>query len=235
MLIYSARSAHTPYYTVLSESRCAVYRRCWKWCPRASIQAWTRLISFANTFCESVCEMFLMQFLLIKRAWSHDTLQILLLPREVDSASPTAQHYHLWPVRLYYIYPHYLIEGIIFGKFGWTQNVFLCFVQFLSETFLILRKIQRAVILNIHRYSFKSTRCSCQILIKLEVKASYSYRNDGQTERERDTNITKLIFVFRNFVNAGNKSLTSRTIHFRDQPLLCVCVLVNNRLWLEGV
>jgi hypothetical protein len=24
---------------------------CWKWCPRASVQAWTRLILFANTFC----------------------------------------------------------------------------------------------------------------------------------------------------------------------------------------
>jgi hypothetical protein len=37
-----------------------LYKRCWKWCPRASIQAWTRLILFANTFCisafgESLC------------------------------------------------------------------------------------------------------------------------------------------------------------------------------------
>jgi hypothetical protein len=29
------------------------YKTCWKWCPRASIQAWTRLILFANTFCRS--------------------------------------------------------------------------------------------------------------------------------------------------------------------------------------
>jgi hypothetical protein len=27
------------------------YKICWKWCPRAYIQAWTRLILFANTFC----------------------------------------------------------------------------------------------------------------------------------------------------------------------------------------
>jgi hypothetical protein len=26
------------------------YKSCWKWCPRASVQAWTRLILFANTF-----------------------------------------------------------------------------------------------------------------------------------------------------------------------------------------
>jgi hypothetical protein len=29
------------------------YTRCWKWCPRASIQSWTRLILFANSFCRS--------------------------------------------------------------------------------------------------------------------------------------------------------------------------------------
>jgi len=36
------------------------YKSCWKWCPRASIHAWTNLILFANTFCRSACEMFLM-------------------------------------------------------------------------------------------------------------------------------------------------------------------------------
>jgi hypothetical protein len=36
------------------------YKGCWKWCPRAYIQAWTRLILFENTSCRSACEMFLM-------------------------------------------------------------------------------------------------------------------------------------------------------------------------------
>jgi hypothetical protein len=36
------------------------YESCWKWCPRTSIQAWTRLILFANNFSRSACEMFLM-------------------------------------------------------------------------------------------------------------------------------------------------------------------------------
>ena len=36
------------------------YKRCWQWCPRASVQAWTHLILFANTFCRFACEMFLM-------------------------------------------------------------------------------------------------------------------------------------------------------------------------------
>jgi Pyruvate/2-oxoacid:ferredoxin oxidoreductase delta subunit len=29
------------------------YKRCWKCCPRASIQVWTRLILFINPFCRS--------------------------------------------------------------------------------------------------------------------------------------------------------------------------------------
>ena len=46
-------------YSVFGMSLCT-YKRWWKWCPRASIQAWTHLILFSNTFCRSACEIFLM-------------------------------------------------------------------------------------------------------------------------------------------------------------------------------
>jgi hypothetical protein len=46
-------------YSAFGKSLCT-YKWCWKWCPRASIQAWTRLILFANTFCRSACLMLLM-------------------------------------------------------------------------------------------------------------------------------------------------------------------------------
>jgi hypothetical protein len=46
-------------YSAFGMSLCT-YKRCWKWCPRASIQAWTPLILFANTFCRSDCEMLVM-------------------------------------------------------------------------------------------------------------------------------------------------------------------------------
>jgi hypothetical protein len=45
-------------YSAFGKSMCT-YKRWWKCCPRASIQAWTHLILFANTFCRSACEMFL--------------------------------------------------------------------------------------------------------------------------------------------------------------------------------
>jgi hypothetical protein len=45
-------------YSAFGKSLCT-YKSCWKWCPRASIQARIRLILFANTFCRSFCEMLL--------------------------------------------------------------------------------------------------------------------------------------------------------------------------------
>jgi hypothetical protein len=37
---------------------------------------------------------------------------------------------HLWPVRLYNVFPHYLINGTIFGeKSYWTQNVCFDFLR----------------------------------------------------------------------------------------------------------
>jgi hypothetical protein len=62
---------------------------------------------------------------------------------------------HLWPGCLYYIFPHYLINGTIFGKkLLSVKCVFRFSLQGLSLIFLILRIIQRDII-NIHRSSCK--------------------------------------------------------------------------------
>jgi hypothetical protein len=39
-------------YSAFGKSLCT-YKSCWKWCPRASIQTWIRLILFTNTSCRS--------------------------------------------------------------------------------------------------------------------------------------------------------------------------------------
>jgi hypothetical protein len=50
---------------------------------------------------------------------------------------------HLWTVWLYHIFPHYLINGTILGKKLLNiKCVFWFSVQLLSETFLILRRIE---------------------------------------------------------------------------------------------
>jgi hypothetical protein len=58
---------HSPLisYSAFDKSLCT-YKRCWKWFPRASIQAWTRLILFSNTFCRSAFEQSLCTY---KSCW----------------------------------------------------------------------------------------------------------------------------------------------------------------------
>jgi hypothetical protein len=53
-------------YSAFGKSLCT-YKRCWKWCPRASSQAWTRLILFANNFCRSTFGNSLCTY--YKRCW----------------------------------------------------------------------------------------------------------------------------------------------------------------------
>jgi hypothetical protein len=67
-----------------------------------------------------------------------------------------APYSHLWPVWLCHIFPHYLINGTIFRKKLLNiKCVFGFSLQSLSETFLILRTIQRDIIINVNRFSCK--------------------------------------------------------------------------------
>jgi len=62
-----------------------------------------------------------------------------------------APYCHLWPIWLYRVFPHYLVNGTIFEKKSLnTKCVFWFSVQLLSETFLILRRTERDMIKNIH-------------------------------------------------------------------------------------
>ena len=67
----------------------------------------------------------------------------------------TALYWLLWPGWLYQIFPHYLINGMIFrNNLLKTKRVF-SFSLLLSETFLILRKTGQDTIINLHRSSCK--------------------------------------------------------------------------------
>jgi hypothetical protein len=57
---------------------------------------------------------------------------------------------HLWSVRLYHIFPHYLTKGTILRKELLNMKcVFWFYLRFLSETFLALKRNQRDII-NVH-------------------------------------------------------------------------------------
>jgi hypothetical protein len=71
---------------------------------------------------------------------------------------------HLWPLRLYHIFPHYLINGTIFRENLLNiKFVFQFSLQLLSETLLILSRIQRDIIINVLTSSCKAP----DILVKL--------------------------------------------------------------------
>ena len=69
-----------------------------------------------------------------------------------------------------HIFSCYLICGKTAGKkLLYTKCVFWFSLQILPETFVILRRIQLDIIINVHISVFMwSTRYSCQILIKLQ-------------------------------------------------------------------
>jgi hypothetical protein len=63
---------------------------------------------------------------------------------------------HQWPVWLYDIFSHYLINGTIFGKMLVSIKCVVLFsVELLSETFFILRRIERDNTVTVHRSSCK--------------------------------------------------------------------------------
>jgi hypothetical protein len=67
-----------------------------------------------------------------------------------------APYFHLWPAPLYNIFPHYFINGTIFEEKLWNLKcVFRVSLQLLSETFLILRRIEWENIKNVHGSSCK--------------------------------------------------------------------------------
>jgi hypothetical protein len=114
-------------------------------------------------------------------------------------------------------FPHYYINGTIFGKTLLNiKCVFWFSLQLLSETFLILRIIQRDIIKSEHASLCKVPVFSCQILIELEFSRfskKYSYikfhEHPQPLHADGRTDMTKLTAAFRNFANAPKNSTES--------------------------
>ena len=88
--------------------------------------------------------------------------------------SYTTPHAHspycrLWPVWLYNIFPHYHINGTIFGKKVGKMLKLLYFIyNFCPRHFSFEEEFKRYMIINLHRFFTQPTRYFCQILSTLE-------------------------------------------------------------------
>jgi len=121
-----------------------------------------------------------------------------------------APYCHLWPVRLYHIFPLFLINGTIFGKNKKLLNIkcVLILTANLCEIFPIRRIIQRYIIINVHlsackvtvilvrfsenfnslrRFS-KNNQVSIFTKIRRPVGAELFTRTDGQRDRHDEGN-----------------------------------------------
>jgi hypothetical protein len=133
-----------------------------------------------------------------------------------------APHCQLWPLQLYNIFQHYLINGMTFGGGEVTEHR-MCFLVF-STTFVLNTAHskknwpgcdQKCILVFMW-----STRYCCPTLMKLEF-SRYIFENYPNIEfhensssgsravpcgqKERRTDMTALIVAFRNFANPPKK------------------------------
>jgi hypothetical protein len=116
-----------------------------------------------------------------------------------------------WALRLYHIFPHYLINGAIFGKKLLNiKCVFWFCLQILSQTFLILRRIQRDIIINVHR-------SSCKVPLLLldfnETRILSTGFRKILKYRISKTDMTQLILAFLNFANTPKNRTSDEVRH----------------------
>ena len=137
-------------------------------------------------------------------------------------------------VRLHPIFPHYLINGTIFGKITEYKMCVLSLSKLLSETFIILRSIQQNIInpqppsckVSVFLVKFKRNLNFLDIFSKHTQMSNFmTIRPVGaeffHADRQRDSQIKRRTVVdFRNFMNTlPNK----RVLFFTVLP----CILIH--------
>ena len=158
-----------------------------------------------------------MQPLLLWKSNKYYIFRVCVCRLTYPACNAHAPYCHLWSVLLYYIFPHYLTNGTIFGegkKLLNTTCVFWFSLQLLTETFLILRRIERDMIkmyicLHVLYLLFSSHLNDTLIfptdfrkILKYQISWKYVPMETGLFHADGRTDTTKLIIAFRNFTNA---------------------------------
>ena len=93
----------------------------------------------------------------VEKQWVLHSLSVYICRLWYPTRNAHAPYCHLWPTSLYNIFPHFLIKGTIFEKkkLLYTKYVFWISLQLLLETFHILGRNERYMIINVFWYSYK--------------------------------------------------------------------------------
>ena len=145
------------------------------------------------------------------------TIWVCICSLRYPGCNARAPYFHLWPVPLYNIFPHYLISGKIFRKNLLNTNcVFWFSLRCVSENFVIPRRNERGMNTNV-------CLSSCEvpfILFRSSWNLNFLNRfskfppnikfHENPSSGSRifpcgRTDMTKLIVVFRNFANKPPK------------------------------
>jgi len=110
-------------------------------------------------------------------------------------------HSRLWPAWLCHIFPHYLINGTIF----WKKKIFYIkcvsrfYLQIMSGKFLILRRIQRVIVINVQTSSCK---------VPIILVRFYSNLNflDGFSKHNQISHFTKILPVGAEFFHEKGRT-----------------------------
>ena len=147
----------------------------------------------------------------------------------MQSACAVSQHITICgPSGSTIFFPHYLKNGTIFGKkLLNTESVFLFSLQLLSDTFLIMKRNQRGIVINVKKkYPL--------LLIKLESSrqifentSNIKFHENPSSESrvpcgrmDGRTDATKLIVAFHNFSNVlknDRNVLRGQNVEFRNR------------------
>jgi len=130
---------------------------------------------------------------------------------------------HLWPVGVYSIFQHYFINDTIFGNKVIVHTSKLCvliFLQtFLSEIFLIIRKTERAITINVLYICLSvclhaTYRYSCHILMRLEVSPQISEKQSNIKFHENPVSGSRVVPCGR---TNGHDEVNSNFLRFRER------------------
>jgi len=79
-------------------------------------------------------------------------LWVCICSLRYPSCNAHAPYCHLWPVQLHRIFPHYILNGVIFERRKATNTIYVLWfsLQLLSEICIIVRRIQRDMVRNVY-------------------------------------------------------------------------------------
>jgi len=157
---------------------------------------------------------------------------------------------YLLPVPLYNIFPHYHTKGTIFEKKLLNiKSVFWFSLQALSETFFVLRRSERDIIINVHKSSSKVTPMLVRLYWNLnsrKIFEKYSHIKFNENpfsvgivgpcgKRDGWTDMTTLGVAFRNFSNSHIIEWHLSYMYTRAYIFLCAYIYKQERagsVWL---